>query len=513
MDIDVDFETSRRGEVIQHVLDTYDDQSARICSYSEYDVDGLINDLAKVCGLPTDGETDAGDRERNKKEIAEIKRIVHSWGDDNGEVDVERLKSDPAYENKNDEYDNILKHFCLLYKKVRNLGTHAAGVAVTSGRIEDYACQVRRKSGKDVYYSTCYDLNDLETINCIKFDMLGLQTLSESRELRELSGYRVQEDDLADAKIYTFFREGKTEGIFQMEKSTPKKILSMIQCSNENDVIAVNALNRPAPLQLHMHETFAHNKLSGEIDKNNPYYEYTKETYGTMLYQEQTVEVAKGLGHLSDNQSFDLLKIMKKASNLSKPEYVPVIEEMRKDFFKGCKSEGLTKEQTKDIWSSMLIYGFNKGHSVGYGRISIKQMYYKVYYPVIFWYVKIKYARNDADFYKFTRAAILDDFVVFLPHVNYSALTSLRREDGEQVIQQGLVTIKGIGEGAAKEIEEERKVNGCFKSKDDFIVRCKGWKVNKRVIEALETSGALQFNKEKYLHCVIKYNSVMAVRR
>ena len=138
----------------------------------------------------------------------------------------------------------------------------------------------------------------------------------------------------------------------------------MIQCDCIEDVIAVNALNRPAPLQLKMHETYAYNKLSGNVDKSTPYYKYTKETYGTMLYQEQTVEVAQKLGHLTPQQSFDLLKIMKKAENLNKPEYIPIIEQMKKDFFKGCRSEGLTKEQTEEIWASMLIYGFNKGHQI-----------------------------------------------------------------------------------------------------------------------------------------------------
>ena len=149
-----------------------------------------------------------------------------------------------------------------------------------------------------------------------------------------------------------------------MEKSAPKKILDMIQCDCINDIIAVNALNRPAPLQLHMHETYAHNKLSDNVDKNTPYYKYTQETYGTMLYQEQTVEVAQKVGHLTPQQSFDMLKIMKKAENLTKPEYIPIIEQMKKDFYRGCRQEGLTKEQTNSIWASMLIYGFNRGHKL-----------------------------------------------------------------------------------------------------------------------------------------------------
>lgn len=511
-DIDVDFETSRRAEVIQHVVDKYKGQSVQICSYGEYNVDGLINDLAKVCGLPTDGDCELYIREANKKEIADIKKLVHGYEYD-GVLDTDRLYVDFMYREYNDRYDDILKHFLKLYKKVRNLGTHAAGVAVTGGSIEDYTCIVRRVSGKKVYYSSCYDLNDLESINCIKFDMLGLATLSELKEIEKLSGYSVKESDFDDKRIYKAFRDGRTDGIFQMEKSTPKKILKMIQCECIEDVIAVNALNRPAPLQLKMHETFAHNKLSGEIDTDTPYYQYTKETYGTMLYQEQTVEVAQRLGHLTPDQSFDMLKIMKKETNLTKPEYVPVIEKMKKDFLSGCRKEGITKDQALDIWKSMLIYGFNKGHSTGYALISVKQMFYKINYPTLFWYVKIKYARNDSDFYKLCKSAVHSGAVIFLPHVNYTALTSTRKRDGEDIIQQGLVTVKDVGEKAAKEIEEELIENGQFKDKDDFLLRCKSQRVNAKVIRALEECGALEFNWKRYLSRVVKYNSAMAVRR
>ena len=286
----------------------------------------------------------------------------------------------------------------------------------------------------------------------------------------------------------------------------------MIHCDCMNDVIAVNALNRPAPLQLKMHETYAYNKLSGKIDTSTPYYQYTKETYGTMLYQEQTVEVAQKVGHLTAPQSFDLLKIMKKPENLNKPEYIPKIEQMKKDFYKGCKQEGLTKQQIDNLWGSMLIYGFNKGHSTGYALISIDQMYYKIHYPTEYWYVKMKYALNETNIFKYSECAVKDGAVVMLPHVNYSARTSLRKYDGETVIQQGLSIIKGDGEKAANEIEEERKKNGSFKDYDDFYDRCKGRAVTSRVIDILEEQGALEFREKRYIGRVIKYNSSLSSR-
>lgn len=508
-DIDLDFERDRRQEVIDYVINKYPNKAIQICSYGMYGVDNLVNDLASVCNLKTTKDVDWFEADENKKVIAEIKSYIKGFIVDD-ELNMSNLLNGYRTEEFNEKYDNIIKHFSKLYGKIKYLGKHAAGVAVVGTDISDYTCIIMRDR-KTGALSSCFDKDDLEHINCVKFDMLGLKTMSEMRELREKTGHTITEEDEESKEVIEGFREGRTDGIFQMEKSAPKKILDMIQCDCVNDIIAVNALNRPAPLQLHMHETYAHNKLSDKVDKNTPYYKYTQETYGTMLYQEQTVEVAQKVGHLTPQQSFDMLKIMKKAENLTKPEYIPIIEKMKKDFFRGCKKEGLTKEQTNSIWASMLIYGFNKGHSTGYALISIDQMFYKVHYPIQFWYVKMKYADNDADIFKYSQFAVKDGAVVMLPHVNYSAKTSLRKMDGEDVIQQGLSIIKGIGEKAAETIEEERR-KGVFKSYDDFYDRCKGRSVTKGVIKTLKEQGALEFNKNKYMSRVVKYNSTLMAR-
>lgn len=508
-DIDLDFERDRRQEVIDYVINKYPNKAIQICSYGMYGVDNLVNDLASVCNLKTTKDVDWFEADENKKVIAEIKSYIKGFIVDD-ELNMSNLLNGYRTEEFNEKYDNIIKHFSKLYGKIKYLGKHAAGVAVVGTDISDYTCIIMRDR-KTGALSSCFDKDDLEHINCVKFDMLGLKTMSEMRELREKTGHEITEEDEESKEVIEGFREGKTDGIFQMEKSAPKKILDMIQCDCVNDIIAVNALNRPAPLQLHMHETYAHNKLSDNVDKNTPYYKYTQETYGTMLYQEQTVEVAQKVGHLTPQQSFDMLKIMKKAENLTKPEYVPIIEQMKKDFYRGCRQEGLTREQTNSIWASMLIYGFNKGHSTGYALISIDQMYYKVHYPTQFWYVKMKYADNDADIFKYSQFAVKDGAVVMLPHVNYSAKTSLRKMDGEDVIQQGLGIIKGIGEKAAEAIGEERR-KGVFKSYDDFYDRCKGRSVTKGVIKTLKEQGALEFNKNKYMSRVVKYNSTLMAR-
>lgn len=161
-----------------------------------------------------------------------------------------------------------------------------------------------------------------------------------------------------------------------------------------------------------------------------------------------------------------------------------------------------------------MVYESICGRSTGYAIISVEQMWYKLHYPSVFWYVKIKYAGNDGDIAKYSEYAVKDGAVVLLPHVNGLAKTSLVNVDGEQAIQQGLVTTKDVGLTAAEQIEKERKEHGDYKSYDDFYDRniYKGSSVNKRTLEALEVNGALEFNKKRYYRRVVKYNSALYAR-
>lgn len=161
-----------------------------------------------------------------------------------------------------------------------------------------------------------------------------------------------------------------------------------------------------------------------------------------------------------------------------------------------------------------MVYESICGRSTGYAIISVEQMWYKLHYPAVFWYVKIKYAGNDGDIAKYSEYAVKDSAVVLLPHVNGTAKTSLVNVDGEQAIQQGLVTTKDVGLTAAEQIEKERKEHGDYKSYDDFYDRniYKGSSVNKRTLEALEVNGALEFNKKRYYRRVVKYNSALYAR-
>ena len=514
-DIDLDFETDRRGEVIEYLLNKYEGHSAQICSYGLYRVDNLINDLAKVCGLRTDKEVDASDAKINKQIKADIKKFVNSYIDE-GFLDREGLKKDERYKSYNDSYDNIMMHFLALYEKVRFIGTHAAGVAITGGNILDYAAvRMDTKTGK---LFTAYDLIDMEAIGVIKFDMLGLKTMSELNDCRKATGTPGFDISMIeDENVIAGFAKGDCNGVFQLDKSSVQQLLLDIHTSNFNDVVAASAMNRPGPLKQKMPELYAANKEAYELGEDagsniRAFDEYLKETYGTIIYQEQIMRMAVDIAGMTWDEAHNITKM-----KIGVPKFNYYFENdyprFEQAFVNGCKKLGVPADTAKDIFKKFYDYSFNKGHSVGYSLISVEQMYYKVYYPEVFWFAKIKYANDDSDFFKYCENAVGDGAVVFLPHVNYSrAKSSLRKIDGEFAIQQGLSSIKGVGEVAANAIVAERKANGIFTSYDNFLDRVQDKKVNKKVLGLLIESGALEFKKSTYISRVKKYNSSLYAR-
>lgn len=508
-DIDLDFETSRRGEVIEYLLNKYEGHSAQICSYGLYRVDNLVNDLAKVCGLPTDKETDESEVKINKSIIKEIKAYINSYIDE-GFLLEEKLIADDRYDQYNSSYQNIMKHFLKLYEKVKYIGTHAAGVAITGGNILDYtALRVDSKTGR---YFTNYDLVDIEDIGVIKFDILGLTTMSEigdCRRVTKIPGFDISM--VEDKDVIKSFSEANCDGVFQLDKPSVQKLLLDIHTSCFNDVVAGSAMNRPGPLKQHMPEIYAANKEAfemGEDGQRIPAFDkYLQKTYGTIIYQEQLMRMAVEIAGMTWDEAHAITKM-----KIGVPKFNWYFEQeyprFEAAFVKGCKKLGVPADIAKDIFKKFYEYSFNEGHSVGYSLISVEQMFYKVHYPEVFWYAKIKYAKNDNDFYKYCENAVKDGAVVFLPHVNYSKpKSSLRKIEGEFAIQQGLTAIKGVGEVAAKAILDERKENGPYRSLDDFLDRMEGKKVNKRVKELLIENGALEFKKNKYIDRTKKYNS------
>lgn len=509
-DIDLDFQTSRRHEVIEYLCTKYEGHAARICSYGLYKVDNLLNDLAKVCGLVSEVD---GKQVPNKTEIDAIKSFVNKHIVDE-RLDEDGLLNDPLGRSYNSRYNNILLHFSKLFKKVRYIGTHAAGVAITGGKLLDY---VALKIDKDGNVFTNYDLIDVEAINVIKFDILGLKTMESIHDLRESTGIVVDyARETQDEKLIEAFREGNCDGVFQFEKQSVRKILSEIGCDSFEDVVAASSMNRPGPLSLGMPSLYAQNKIDSKNAMSNIWWDVTKESYGTIIYQEQVQKICVELAGMEWQDADKIMKFMKGGNTTEK--MLKLQEQYRNElltkFAKGLKeNHNVSWDEAEQLFDEMTCYTFNKGHAVGYSLISIEEMFYKIYYPNEYWFAKLKYAKNDSEYDKFCSKAVADGSVIFLPHVNYSDPKSkLRKVDGEVAIQQGLSEIKNVGEKAAQYILEERKKNGIFTSYDDFYDRCKSRVVTSRVIQILKEQGALEFNKKTYIGRVTKYNSSLYAR-
>lgn len=510
-DVDLDFETSRRHEVIEYLCTKYEGHAARICSYGLYKVDNLMNDLAKACNVYTlDSD---GNEVVDKKTLSAMKKLVNSYIDDSAEIDFEGVNSDPNGVYYNQQYDNIIYHFCKLYKKVRFIGTHAAGVAITGGNILDY-CALRTDKNGDVF--TAYDLEDIESINVIKFDILGLKTMESISDLRKATGITVDYTEIAnDKKIMKAFGEGKTDGIFQFEKETARNILVNIKTDCFDDVVAASAMNRPGPLSLKQPDLYAQNKVDPDSAKSSIYWDYTSESYGTIIYQEQVQRICVGIASMDWPDADKIMKMMKGGHMTESAQriYNELREELWNKFVTGAVENGYDEQEAKELFGKMTTYTFNKGHATGYSLISIEEMYYKLYFPNEYWFSKLKYARDDAEMSKFQSLAVKDGSVILLPHINWSQeKTSLRDVDGDHAIMLGFTSIKGVGQKAADAIVAERRAHGVFKSFDDFYDRCKAGPVNSRVIDLLIENGATEFDKKRYLRRVTKWNSSLYSR-
>lgn len=504
-DIDVDFETSRRAEVQVYVVEKYKGHACQIAAYGKYKVDNLINDLVKLYD----------NLKENADEIKMLKAHINKFKNAEQVVNVQELQEDKESLFYDKKYKNIIKAFCFLYEKVKYMGTHAAGVAISLNDICYYtALRIDKKTGK-IFSS--YDLVDLERCGIIKYDLLGLGTLSSIVECRSALNQKTfdYEKALNDKKTMTAFSEGKGNGIFQYNEKAAQDILRQIHANNFNDVVAASAMNRPGPLSTGVPDVYAESKQTWSVQEDKPAYsDVIDSTYGCILYQEQVNTIAVNFGGLNWNQADKIRKMADPTSEKCRALLDEYYEDFVKCFAEGMKKYSMSYDEAKDLFDKFLNYTFNKGHAVGYALISLEEMYDKVHNPSIFWYTKLKQTNLDKNGRKFMSEAARDGIVLFLPHVNYSSDFSIRKVDGEEAIQMGLNSIKGVGDKAAKFIENERKKNGIYTSFDNFYDRCKvkGSPVNKKVIEILKTEGALEFNKKIYIRRVTKYNSALYSR-
>lgn len=498
-DIDVDFETDRRNEVIEYMVNKYKGHAVQIASYGMYKVDNLINDVVKLYD------------EMEKEDIKNIKKLVNDYKDSEKMVDIEKLKSNSLAKKYNAKYNGIIDNFCFLYNKVKYIGTHAAGVAVSKLPIYYYtAVRYDKKSNK---YFSSYNLVDLERIGIIKYDMLGLNTLNSLKDYAEKSGVKPDIlDMIKDKKILNKFACGNSDGVFQFDSHAAQSILKQINVDSFKDVVAANAMDRPGPLSLGIPEKYAMAKETWVEKENKPVYsKYINDTYGCILYQEQVNSIAVEYGGLNWNQADKLRKMDDPGSFKARKLLEQYHDEFLNVFIRGMKKHGVGRSEASELFGKFLNYTFNKGHAVGYTLISFYEMFYKVYYNTIFWQVKLKYC-SDENEWKFQNLAVKDGALILTPHVNGSAYYSIANVDNEDCILMGISSIKGVGDKVAKSIEEERKKNGNYKDIDDLCDRLPKRIITSRVKEALKENGACIFDKKRYFDHVMRYNIELASR-
>jgi len=493
-DIDLDFESGRQKEVIDYVLSKYPERSTQIITFGYYKGKNLINDLCKVY-------------ETGPTEVARIKLLLGSKVSDMAhfemvDVDLNELMKDRTIRDLNKEYPGIVKHFCKLFGQVKYYGQHPAGVLVTKDKISKFVPLAKVK-GKLI---SSFDKYDIEALDMLKFDILALRTLDVIKEIEQITGdkfNRLNYSEDVKAKMYDKFSKGDTLGIFQLNKPAAQGILRDIEADNLQDVIAAISLNRPGTLKLRMHEQYAEQKRN--VDDSAIWYPYTKDSYGAIIYQEHVMRLCQGLARMEPG---DIDKLMKfKFSEVER-------ESLKDKFIEGAKRfSGVKSEVSRDLFEAMANYMFNKGHGAGYALISEWQMYHKVKHPVEFWFSTVKYEAVDPrKRVEFMVEAAKDGIVFFLPHVNYSADFSIRKFDGERIIQMGYNSIKNVGDAATKVIEAERIKHGPYTSYDDFVERVPKKSVNSRVVESLLADGALEFNKKVYINRTIKFNSTLYMK-
>ncbi len=477
-DIDVDFCERRRTEVIRYVSQKYgEDHVAQITTFGTMKAKAVVRDVGRALGL-TFAETD-----KIAKLIPDdLKMTIDKALDKEPEL-VALAHSSPQMEKLVD-VSRRLEGLC------RHASTHAAGVVISAGPMTDYLPLYKGKKGEVV---TQYDMKRVEKVGLIKFDFLGLRTMTVIEDCLEI----IREQDkrapdldalaLTDPKTYEIFARGDTDGVFQVESSGMRRYLRMLKPNCFEDLIAMLALYRPGPLGSGMVDEFIKRK-HGEVKVSYPHpslEHVLKPTYGVIVYQEQVMSTARVIANYSLGEGDLLRRAMgkKNAEEMAK---------QRKRFLEGARENAIpdkTANEIFDLMEKFAEYGFNKSHSAAYALISYYTAYLKAHHPVEFMAALINSELADTDkVFKYINACREMGIKTLPPDVNVSR-DRFSVRDGEIVF--GLAGVKNVGEEAVRDIVEEREKNGPFRDLVDLCSRMAGRRITKRVMEYLIKAGAM----------------------
>jgi len=491
-DIDIDFDDDGRGQVLRWVTEKYGkERVAHIITYGTMATKSSIKDVARVQRLPLaeadrltklipDKFPEGSDGKAPKVTIANCLKYVPE------------LKA--ARNSPDQNLSNTLRYAEMLEGTVRQVGVHACGVIIGSDDLTNLvplSTAIDKETNEEMLV-TQYEGSVIEEIGLIKMDFLGLKTLSIIKEalsnIKKSKGIDLDIDTIPidDARTYEMFSKGLTVGTFQFESAGMQKHLINLQPTQFEDLIAMNALYRPGPMQYI--PQFINRKHGREkIEYPFPIMEKRlKDTYGITVYQEQVMLLSRDLAGFTRGQSDELRKAMGK-------KLVDKMEHLKVKFMEGCKENGYGPieklEQIWSDWSEFAKYAFNKSHATCYSWIAYQTAYLKANYTAELMAANLTRNRDDiAEVGKFMDECKNMGMNVLGPDVNESDLTFTVTQSGN--IRFGLGGIKGVGEGAVEAIVAERNANGKYKSLFDFIERVNLTSCNKRAVESLALSGA-----------------------
>lgn len=480
-DIDLDFMSSRRQEVIDMLVETYgEDRVAGISNYGMLGSSSAMRDVARI-------------HELEPMEYASSKYVPTEHGSPvTLEEAVVQVPEIEKYALANPE---LWKTSCKLQGVMRSLGRHAAGVVVAGEPLVTRSVVERRK-GESVIN---WDKRIVEDWGLIKLDVLGLSTLDVIRialdhvQERHKKNLNLLEVPLDDEKVLDLFAKGATRGVFQFEGSNARRLLKEIAEGGEltfDDIVAVNALNRPGPLDAGLTDRYVRIRQGRE----KPHYPHPlteaalKKTGGVMVYQEQVMQIARDLCNFTMAEADTLRKAIGKKS-------AELMASMGEKFIKGAAANGMNEVSAEMLWSDILgfaAYSFNLSHAVSYSIISYQAAYLKAHYPAEFYASSLTVLKEDK-LKGIAKDAASDNIHVVPPDINYS---SSRFEIGyDEVREQHILytpfdKVKNLSAKTTEAILAARKGNGAFASKEDFLKVVDKRRCNKRAQENLERVGA-----------------------
>ena len=483
-DIDIDFDDDGREKVLQWVTEKYGrEKVAHIVTFGTMAAKSAIKDVARVQNVPL------SEAERLSKMIDELPREKQSIKNA-----VEMLPSmREALKSPDPLIADTIKYAQMLEGTIRQTGVHACGVVIAPDNLTNFlpVCIVTDKETDAEILVTQYEGTLIEDVGLLKMDFLGLRTLSIIKEallnIKQIHNIDIDIDNLPldDALSFELFSKGETTGIFQFESDGMKKYLRELRPTKLEDLIAMNALYRPGPMD-YIPDFIDRKHGRKPIRYDLPIMEERlKETYGITVYQEQVMLLSRDLAGFTRGESDELRKAMGK-------KLIDKMKALKKKFIDGCRANGHEEKAVNKIWDdwvSFASYAFNKSHATCYAWLAYQTAYIKANYPSE--YMAAVLSRNISNISEITK--FMDEcrrmgIEVLSPDVNESNLTFTVNKQGN--IRFGLGAVKGVGANAVAAIVDERAKGGVFNDIYDFVERVNVQSCNKKNMEALAQAGA-----------------------